>query len=57
MDTAKMVDSLLWQFGPLQVGPSVRQDLIDFANSQNYPQAKVRGVLSLILGTPEYQVC
>lgn len=57
MDSAKLVDSLFWQFGPLPVSQSVRQALIDFANSQNYPEAKVRGVLSLVLGTPEYQVC
>ncbi|HEX5324839.1 MAG TPA: DUF1800 domain-containing protein [Capsulimonadaceae bacterium] len=57
LDSAKLVDSLLWQFGPLKVSDATRQTLTQFADSQRLPQPRLRGVLSLILGTPEYQVC
>jgi uncharacterized protein (DUF1800 family) len=57
IDSTKVVDSLLWQFGPLQVSETVRQALIQYAEQQRFPQGKTRGVFSLIMGTPEYQVC
>ena len=55
-DSAKLVDSLLWQFGPLKVSPQTRDVLIQYAQSEPVPERRVRGTMALVLGTQEYQV-
>ena len=56
-DPVRLVNSILWRMGPLPVGADVKQALLDYANSVTDPQARVRGVFSLVLGTSEYQMC
>lgn len=56
IDPARLVDAMLWRMGPLPVNPSVRQTLIDYAQSVPDPAARIRGVFCLVLGVNEYQM-
>ncbi len=60
---AQWVDYLAETLGPLELTPQTRQTLVDYANASG-PfvnagglEARLRGVIPLLMSTPEYQVC
>jgi uncharacterized protein (DUF1800 family) len=57
LKTEDMVDLLLRQFGPIELSDSTRQAMIDYAQAEAAPRQRARGLLSLLMSTPEYQVC
>jgi len=56
-DPVRLVNGLLYRMGPLPVSTDAKQALLDYASSVTDPGQRVRGVFSLVLGTPEYQMC
>jgi uncharacterized protein (DUF1800 family) len=57
VSSAKIVDRILQIMGPLPVSTAVRQSLVSYADTIPNPDERVRSVLMLAMGTPEYQVC
>ncbi|HEY3333367.1 MAG TPA: DUF1800 domain-containing protein [Capsulimonadaceae bacterium] len=51
-----VVDSVLWRMGPLSLTPAAYKTIVDYASSVSDPQARLSGVFSLVLSTPEYQM-
>ena len=53
------VDYLAETLGPLPLTPSTRQTLIDYVHSAGplSQEERLRGVIPLLMSTPEYQVC
>jgi uncharacterized protein (DUF1800 family) len=68
LDTAeKLVDHMLERFGPLEVSPTVRAKIVEYALAPEDPKgavypappaidAKLRGTAQLVLSLPEYQL-
>jgi uncharacterized protein (DUF1800 family) len=63
----KLVDHMLERLGPLEVTPTVRAKLVEYARTKEDPKgalfpapgaidAKVRGVAQLVMSLPEYQL-
>ncbi len=55
-DPKTLVDNTLWRMGPLTLTPAAYKTIVDYAASIPDPRARLSGVFSLVLGTPEYQM-
>ncbi len=51
------VDLLAYRLGPLPLSPATRQTLVGYVNGPGLLEDRLRGVLPLLMATPEYQVC
>ena len=52
----RMLNAILTQLGPIRIAASSRQSILDYAVQEPGAQLALRGMLSLVMGTPEYQV-
>ncbi len=51
------VDLLAFRLGPLPLSPATRQTLVSYVNGPGLLEDRLRGLLPLLMATPEYQVC
>ena len=54
---AAFVDLLAERLGPLPLSAATRQTLVAYVNGPGLLEDRLRGVLPLLMATPEYQVC
>lgn len=54
---AAFVDALAARLGPLPLSAATRQTLLEYVNGSGPLEDRLRGVLPLLMATPEYQVC
>jgi uncharacterized protein (DUF1800 family) len=55
-EAERIVDAVLRQLGPLDLPNESRQALLDYAAQEPNPYQCLRGIVTLAMGTPEYQV-